>query len=115
MEQVVDQVTPLGLFKKRVYDILSNRDKFEPMSVVVGELSGLDSSVLTAIGLAADKMLEDAALELAEAAFDAMALTMLQIYKNGMPAGAQMANANMQQLAEILDRAGERPEDKEAD
>jgi hypothetical protein len=98
--------TPLSLFKSRIYDLLTNRQILQPVGAI-GTLSREDSALCTALGLTAERFQEETALELAQAAFDGIALTLLTVYRNGLPPGTQMASAGMQQVAEILSKAGE--------
>lgn len=100
------RLTSQQLFKNRVYDILTNRAKLEPVPPI-GSLSGEDSALLSVITVASSKFQEDTAMEMAEAAFDGIALTLLTIYREGLPKGGGLLNQNMQRVAEILAKAGE--------
>src|SRR4051812_41207007 len=99
------QQTPLSLFKSRIYDLLENRHKLQPVGGI-GTLNRDDSALCTVLGLAAEQFQEDTAAEIAAASFDGIALTLLTVYRDGLPPGAKMASAAMQQVAEILSKAG---------
>src|SRR4051812_22134166 len=101
-----NQQTPLSVLKSRVYDLLENRNRLEPVSAI-GTLSKKDSALCAALGVMAERFQEETALELAQASFDGIALTLLAVYNNGLPPSAKMASSGMQQVAEILSKAGE--------
>lgn len=98
--------SPLSLFNSRIYDLLENRHKLEP-GRVIGTLSREDSALCTAIGLVAERFQEETAVEVAEASFDGIGLTLLTVYEQGLPHGAKMTSAALQRVAEILSKAGE--------
>lgn len=97
--------TPISLFKARVYDVLANRQKLQPIAPI-GTLNGEDSAVCTAICMAAEKMAEDMVMEAVEMGLDGICLTLLAVYQNGLPQGPQFPNENLRKLAEILEKAG---------
>lgn len=104
----------LTTFKSRIYDLLLNRHKLAPVNRI-GALTPEDSTLCAALALAAEKFQEDAALELATAAFEGFAATFLSIYTNGLPEGANMQSPSLQKLAEVLAEAGRNTEGKNAE
>jgi hypothetical protein len=103
--ELMESQTSLSVFKSRIYDLLENRHKLQPVSAI-GALSREDSALCATLGLAAEQFQLDTAHEIAEASFDGIALTLLAVYRNGLPPGSNMASAAMQQVAEILSNAG---------
>jgi hypothetical protein len=102
-----EQPNPLGalaILKSRLYDILAYKGKLSPISRI-GILTPLESAMLTAMTTAADQFQEDLAMEMAEAALDGLALTLLAVHDKGLP-NSEFKNVNLQKLATILHKAG---------
>jgi len=97
---------PLTQFKSTIYDLLETKGQL-PKASPIGSLGPEDSALCVSIGMAAEKFQEETALELAQASFDGIALTLLTVYRQGLPPGAKMASPAMQQVAEIISKAGE--------
>lgn len=102
----MSNLDPMALLKKRLADILANKQKLAPIAPI-GTLSGQDSSVLAALSAAVEKYQEDVLYDLSLTAMEGVALTLMQFYNSGMPAGAKLQNPTIHRLAEIVAKAGE--------